>query len=81
MTSEEYLKSLHTRQLMKLRDAAYAVSDIGMDLDRVAFYNVTPTLSVSIHQIRSELNTREHVPNKIESKKIRQQTALEKKNR
>ncbi len=83
VTAKDYLASLHTRQLLKLRDKAYAVSNAGGLLapDRMAFVDVSPTLSVSVADIKGELATRPHVPNKAEAKKQRQQAAHEKKNR
>lgn len=38
-----------------------------------------PDTSVSIEQLKEELAKREHVPNKIEAKKIRQQKAKAKR--
>lgn len=79
--AQSYLGGLHTRQLLKLRDKAYAVSNIGLDLGQTAYVDVDSRLSVSIHQIRDELSKREHVPNTQEARVIRQQRAKEKKNR
>lgn len=83
VAAKEYLATLHTRQLLKLRDKAYAVSNAGGLLapDRMAYVDVLPTLSVSVGDIKAELATRPHVPNKAEAKKLRQRAAHEKKNR
>ena len=62
---------------------AAAVSNAGGLLapDRMAYVDVLPTLSVSVGDIKAELATRPHVPNKAEAKKLRQRAAHEKKNR
>ena len=74
-SAQAYLEKLHTKQLLQLRNAAYRVSCIGMDTDREAVYDVTDDLTVRISEIKRELSKREHVPNKAEAKKIRQEKA------
>ncbi len=78
-SAQAYLEKLHTKQLLQLRDAAYRVSCIGMDTDREAVYDVTDVLTVRMSEIKRELGKREHVPNKAEAKKIRQEKAKNKK--
>jgi hypothetical protein len=67
-SQKKELKSLGTRKLLKYRDKALACGG-GYD----------PTESgrhaIPIDLIYEELNTREHIPNKIEAKKIRQDRA------
>lgn len=74
----EKLTTLYTRQLMKLRDYALA---FGHDVDMTFNKSNDPECYVSIEQIKAELATREHVPNKQEAKIIRQRKAQESKNR
>jgi len=50
-----------------------------MDTDREAVYDVTDVLTVRMSEIKRELGKREHVPNKAEAKKIRQEKAKNKK--
>lgn len=69
----EYLKTLHTKQLMNLRKEAIAIGGY--------VWTAYETNEVTIEQIKAELATREHVPNKIEAKALRQQAAKEKRNR
>lgn len=68
------LKDAHTRQLMKMRaylltgDIAHPgsgeLTQLEMTADRFGY-----------KQVLAELATREHVPNKVEAKRIRQQKA------
>lgn len=69
------LKEMHTRELLKL-------------LDMTRKFNGRASLSDSscgpfyyYDDIKTELNTREHIPNKAEAKKLRQQKALKKRHR
>ncbi len=66
-----YLESLHTRQLMKLRE-------LGQAYEWGCIINDKHHLTVTLTEINSELNTREHIPNKEEAKKIRQLKAKRK---
>lgn len=86
-----YLKGLHTRQLMALRRRVYAVNSwaqedkgpgyvIDDDLLRYAI-NDNPDTTVSLGQLKRELATREHVPNKIEAKAARKAKAHAQRNR
>lgn len=79
-SAQRYLKRLHTLQLKKLREKAYAVSRMGGQQDRMSYVDVTNTLTVSVQQIKDELRTRERVPNKAQAKVIRQQKAKERMN-
>ena len=72
--AREYLNSLHTKQLLKLLDSCRAVGG-----EYSVFY--PRDTIVTTEQIKAELAAREHVPNKIEAKALRQQTAKEKRNR
>jgi len=80
-TAEEYLEGLHTRQLLNLRKTAYAVSNYGRYSDQKASVIVTPLLAVTLDQIKAELSKREHVPNKTEAKRIRQEKAKANRNK
>jgi hypothetical protein len=79
--ARQYLAGLHTKQLMNLRDAAYAVSNDCGNLPIRVSIDVSKTLSVTMHEIKAELATRPHIPNAVEAKAIRQQKAKEKQNR
>lgn len=74
MTNTQYLQSLHTKQLMNLRDQTYATDEAWEIVDGVF-------LKISREEILAELNTREHVPNKKEAKEIRRQKMKERQNR
>ena len=58
-----WLKTLHTRQLMNMRYTVFYAVPKGLTEDDVRA------------MILDELDTREHVPNKIEAKRIRQDRA------
>ena len=62
-----WLKTLHTRQLMNMRYSTYYSVPDGLTHDDTHA------------MIVDELNTREHVPNKIEAKRIRQDRAKQSK--
>ncbi len=71
-----YLESLHTRQIMQLREDAHRYGHDAVHLeDGVAEHYITGD------QIRQVLATREHIPNKAEAKVIRQQKAKAARNR
>ena len=70
-----YLKGLHTRQLMALRDECFRYGHNG------CWINSANTKWVELEEVNNELNTREHIPNKAEAKTIRQQKAKAKRNR
>jgi hypothetical protein len=74
-SAQKYLEKLHTRQLLKLRDSVYRVCDYGLSRGFQPVYDVTDTLSVRAYEIKRELSKREHIPNKAEAKKIRQEKA------
>jgi len=65
MTKEEKLKKAPTRLLMSWRAAAYRCG---------SGYN-DGSVYLPIEDILAELNTREHVPNKMEAKAIRRARA------
>lgn len=77
-----YLKTRHTRVLMQMRESAYRCSGRNeYDLsDEEVFYDPFDTRLnyVSLAQIKAELATREHVPNKKEARAIRQERARRK---
>lgn len=77
-----YLKTRHTRVLMKMRESVYRVNggryfEYSENNDAEVFYDPfnDGRVCVSLAQIKAELATREHVPNKKEAKRIRQQRA------
>jgi hypothetical protein len=75
-----YLKGRHTKQLMNLREQIYAVNNECGDLPEAQHmtYNVGEKHEqrlVTLNQVKAELATREHVPNKQEAKRIRQDRA------
>lgn len=77
MTKEEYLEhleSLHTRDLMARMTRARKFPDGYRPYDGAEF-------KMSIEDYKKILSTREHIPNKAERKKIRQEKAKEKQNR
>lgn len=66
---KKYLHSKHTRELLQLRDACYAMPH---------GYDVTDNDGgryIYLSDVLAELATREHIPNKAEAKIIRQQRA------
>ncbi len=85
--AQEYLKKLHTKQLLNLRDKIYKVkpdpkficSTEEETLDnQYGKYDVSDSFKnwyVSMPEVKAELKTREHVPNSAEAKEIRQQKA------
>lgn len=71
---ENYLKTLHTKELLQLLQSARQCSgsynpfyESGYAFEGSKWY--------SIREIKEELATREHIPNKKESKGIRQKKA------
>lgn len=75
-----YLKGRHTKQLMKLREQIYAVNNECGDLPEAKHLTINVGEKhedhyVSIAQVKTELATREHVPNKQEAKVLRQERA------
>lgn len=75
------LHTLHTKQLLKKRDSSYIYSELCCDSCR---YCVDEECDICIankkfnrEQIKAVLATREHVPNKQESKAIRKQRIKE----
>lgn len=67
--AEGYLKARDTRDLMGLRAQCYKFPH-GMDLT-----DYGGGMVITLAQVNAELATREHVPNKAEAKKLRQQLA------
>jgi hypothetical protein len=61
-----HLQSLHTKQIMNLRNDAYLYGHKQVSIDDAGWMIIT------IDQINEVLKTREHIPNKAEAKKIRQ---------
>ena len=80
-----YLKSRYTRQLLGLRNRIYAVNGHGSSLPELnpnASYDVSDNhqgMNVTMSQVKAELATRPHVPNKKEARAIRQAKAKAKK--
>jgi beta-N-acetylglucosaminidase len=80
-----YLRTRHTRVLMKMRESAYRCGGYNYATDEERtdaeiFYDPFDTQLhyVSLAQIKAELATREHVPNKREARAIRQERARRK---
>lgn len=90
-----YLKELHTKQLMQLRDKIYKItpqkdSNLHFSSEHEMYlhsinsepkYDVSNSFKewyVTLNDVRRELKTREHIPNKEEAKEIRQQRAKHK---
>jgi hypothetical protein len=81
-----WLKTSHTRVLMKMRERVYRTGgynyyEYGPTTDEECLYDPFDTNKnfVSLAQIKAELATREHVPNKKEARAIRQERARRKK--
>lgn len=70
-----YLKERDTRDLMGLRAQCYKFP-FGMDLT-----DYGGGMVITIDQINAELATREHIPNKAEAKKLRQERAHQQRTR
>lgn len=66
------LKKYHTKQLIKILNVARACGGYYSPYD-------DNSNGFTFDQIKDELATREHVPNKIEAKRIRQELARKKK--
>ena len=89
--AQEYLKGLHTKQLLLLRDKIYKtkkdssviVSNEQESLDnQYGKYDVSDKFQdwyVSLKDVKNELKTREHIPNAKEAKEIRQNKAKTKR--
>ncbi len=76
MASKEYLNGLHTRQLH-----AHLVGLRRLESKWGEYYQLASTfknLRAEIDLVKSILATREHIPNKIEARKIRQEKARKK---
>jgi hypothetical protein len=86
-----YLKGRHTKQLLNLRDSIHAVN--GWAKDESGNYKY-PSTEIVIHvgekyenkivnlaQVKAELATREHIPNKAEAKVLRQIKAKAQRNK
>lgn len=67
------LKNKHTRELLKLLEQTRPCCGITR-LERLC-------VGYTAAEIKAELTTREHIPNKQEAKLVRQKQAKEKKNR
>ncbi len=70
-----YLKAQHTRALLEIRRQCYA-----FDYDQTSIDDFGACV-VTIDQVKAELATREHIPNKAEAKEIRRKKAHDKRNR
>lgn len=76
MASKEYLNNLHTRQLH-----AHLVGLRRLESKWGKYYRLSSTfknLRVEIDLVKNILATREHIPNKVEARKIRQEKARRK---
>lgn len=84
----EYLKKRHTKELLNIRDMIYRVSgynhydvtDGEVGCDPINDYS-GGRCWVSLEQVKAELATRPHIPNKTEAKAIRQAQAKAQRNR
>lgn len=74
------LETLHTKQLLKLLNSTRARHD-KLFTRYIELGQEMRLVEVHLHEIRIVLGTREHIPNKQESKVIRQEKAKAKKNR
>ena len=75
MDKHEYLRSIETRQLMSWRERAYACGGYYTPFN----HHSNSAMLFSIEDLKAELATREHIPNKKEAKVIRQTKAKEKR--
>lgn len=73
MSKEEYLKSLHTRQLLSI----LATTRVQYGIYETYVNNVLTEFTYD--EIKNELSTREHVPSRAESKRNRQKMAKQKR--
>ena len=86
-----YLKGLHTRQLLALRKNIYAVNNykrydkgpgFRLDDDELKYHiNESEITVITLGQLKRELATRPHVPNKLEAKAARKAKAHAQRNR
>lgn len=73
-----YFKKMHTKQLLKLLRQSYRYADAnGIVWNENVFHGDMSredpmAIDYTIDELKAELATRPHVPNKIESRKIRQ---------
>lgn len=74
MNYENYLKTLHTKELLGLLQSARKCGG-GYNLFYDSGYAFEGSKWYTIDEIKEELATREHVPNKSERRKIRQEKA------
>ena len=65
-----YLRGLHTRELLSMRDYCYKMGGQFSPFDN--------GVKFSLGEVKKELETREHVPNKKEARQIRQEKAKRK---
>jgi hypothetical protein len=73
-----YLERCHTRELLAMKARLYRVnggSAIFGDRSFFCLGDNSGSYGVSLGQIKAELAKREHVPNKMEAKRQRQQQA------
>lgn len=73
--AEEWLKKQHTRELLKLLDRTRKFG---------GYYDISENhqgFCITDSQIKAILATREHIPNKKETRERRQKIAKNKKNR
>jgi len=70
------LKETHTRELLAMLKSTRQYGSS-------RYYPCYPSDagSVSVEELKAELALREHIPNKAEAKKLRQEAAKEKRNR
>lgn len=79
---DEFLKKTHTRLLLKYQHHLRAIDHYyANDTVRPEQWLYDLPSGVTPENIKAELATREHIPNKIEAKAIRKQKAKEKKHR
>lgn len=76
----ENLETLHTKQLLKLLNSVRANHD-RLITRYIELGQEMRLCEDRLHEIRSVLRTREHIPNKQEAKVIRQEKMKSKKNR
>jgi hypothetical protein len=78
-TEIEALENKHTKQLLKMRDSFYHNSEYCQDLcgDKDECFECLSNLEFNKAAIKRILSTREHIPNKQESKALRKQRIKE----
>ena len=76
MSNRDYLESLHTKQLLKLlKEARGCYGYYTSEDELISDYGY------SMNDLKAILATREHIPNKLEAKRIRKEKLNDKRNK